>query len=625
MKTAGAFLAALVVAAALPSQGVFIPPMVPPGFTIDILTEAVERPVGLAFLPDGRILIAEQLSAAIKVWTGGASAPTVGIVPGVNSGGFEAGLLAIAVDPQWPTRPYLYAWFNSSASSHMRLAMFTVTGDLTNPVSSNLSLGAQYDILTDVPDNASIHNGGSLHFGPDGMLYLSSGDDANPCAAQNVDSLLGCILRLDVSALPGTGPGPPAKSVLVAPGNPFPGPSQRNPFRFHIDPVTGRIHVADVGSWLAEEINEATVGGENFGWPWLEGNLFGLSCTGTAPSSVHPVATLPHFSPVSAIMSLGRYRNVPGGSGNFGMAYEGDYFFLEFYSGAVRRLKFAGTAWIPAPPVAGQPTLSDWATGFQSVVDSAVGPDGALYFVKQFHSHYWGALGRIRGTPNATVLGTVSGNNQPGNAGRALAHPFVVSLTTQTGTPVPGAAVNFIVAAGGGSVNPAVATTDAQGLASTTYTLPAAYTQAPAIVATSSGSSYAVFTPVWRGISVADAGPVLGYFTTELRHSQTNSPFTIVWEPPAATPYASTSWGDIWTSVASPVPGLGSMDGLGLFGPPDPQFRTQADIPYFLLTISGLPPTGGTTLLVQAYGIDTSLFPAPEAIMISNTQIVTIP
>ena len=110
-------------------------------------------------------------------------------------------------------------------------------------------------------------------------------------------------------------------------------------------------------------------------------------------------------------MSVGTYRNAPNGASNFGMAYEGDYFFLDFYSGALKRLKPTGSGFAPAPPCAGQPDPTNWAVGFQTVGDAAIGPDGAVYLVKQYHTHTWGALLRVRGNPTGELL-TVAGGDQ---------------------------------------------------------------------------------------------------------------------------------------------------------------------------------------------------------------------
>jgi glucose/arabinose dehydrogenase len=552
----------------------------------------------------------------------------------VNSAAFERGLLAIAVDPQWPARPYVYVWYAATGTANMRLSMFTVAGDLSNPASTNLALGAQYDILTDTPDVAAIHNGGSLRFGPDGMLYLSIGDDGNPCDAQDINSGVGCVFRMDVSAMPGPGAGPPSKALLVPVGNPFTGPTDnarlcwcyglRNPFRFHVDSATGRLYIAEVGAALVDEIDESTTGGENFGWPWLEANQYGMPCGATAPPTVHPITSLPHGGASTAVMSFGRYRNAPTGQHNFGAPYEGDYFYCEYYSGLIQRLRFNGIGWIPAPATPGQPAPNAWGAGFQAVVDTALGQDGALYYVKQYSSHLAGALGRIRGDPAAQFLTVVAGDQQPGNAARPLEHPLVVRLTDSLGAPLASQPVTFSLAAGGGSVNPGVVLTDQLGYASTSYTLAATYTQPPVVAATAAGTSYAQFNVTWRGISVAYMVPPFSSITAEVRHSQTSSPFTLAWEQPAPGPYLLTPYGDVWTSILAPLAGLQFLDGLGLAGSPVPQWKTGPVNPFWSTTVTNLPPFGGVTFLFQAYAVDTALYPAPEAFMISNIQVVTI-
>ena len=101
------------------------------------------------------------------------------------------------------------------------------------------------NLITDIPDNASNHNGGTLRFGPDGKLYASLGEDADRCSAQDSTRFKGNILRLQVASLPDTGTAQPSKAALAPPDNPFPGGNAnaalvfayglRNPFRFQID------------------------------------------------------------------------------------------------------------------------------------------------------------------------------------------------------------------------------------------------------------------------------------------------------------------------------------------------------------------------------------------------------
>src|SRR2546426_328002 len=115
----------------------------------------------------------------------------------------EQGLLGVAVDPEWPTRPYVY-FEATQATSIARVTMYTASGDLTDPSSANLQLGNPFVLLGDIPDLQGFHQGGTLRFGVDRRLYVSLGDDGSPCEAQDLTVLTGKILRLDVSSMHAT-------------------------------------------------------------------------------------------------------------------------------------------------------------------------------------------------------------------------------------------------------------------------------------------------------------------------------------------------------------------------------------------------------------------------------------
>ena len=313
----------LLAAAQAGAQLTYVPPAVPPGFVVETLTETLSEPVGLALLPDGRALIIERTTGAIKVWAGGLNAPLVGVVPGVNSGAFERGLLAIAVDP-------------SMARPALRLRLVRLDRDREH-APLDVHRGGR-------PDEPREHEPRARR--PIRRPHRRPGPRGDPQRRlaplrprrhalrehrrrrQSVRRAghqlgVGCVLRMDVSSLPEPDAGPPLKATLVPAGNPFSGPTDnarliwchglRNPFRFHIDPVTGHLHIADVGAALVDEIDECVAGGQNFGWPWLEANLNGLPCTGTPPATVHPITVLNHNGAPTAVMSFGRYRNAIGG------------------------------------------------------------------------------------------------------------------------------------------------------------------------------------------------------------------------------------------------------------------------------------------------------------------------
>src|SRR5262249_9156141 len=159
-----------------------------------------------------------------RAWAQGALS-LIGTVPELSTG-YSKGLLAVAVDPAFPARPFAYFWLNHAPTATQRVVRFTLSGALASASSASLSIGSPYVVLADVGDQRPLHNGGALRFGPDGLLYLSAGDDASCCDAQNVAIPRGKILRMDVSTLPAGAGGPPPRSALLpAAGNPFTGPN----------------------------------------------------------------------------------------------------------------------------------------------------------------------------------------------------------------------------------------------------------------------------------------------------------------------------------------------------------------------------------------------------------------
>jgi glucose/arabinose dehydrogenase len=370
----------------------------PSGFElVPVIVDVFEpgRPVDFAQIPDGRFLIIERNTGNVRVFVdGSADAPIVYTVAGVTIEQ-ERGLLGIAVDPAWPARPYVYLYYTYETSVS-RLTMFTITGDLTDPASTNLTFTSPFDLLSDIPDDFPIHNGGTIRFGPDGMLYLSLGDDGYGCNAQDLTILLGGILRLDVSGMPEAGSGPPPKADITPVDNPFPGPDPnerlfwvwglRNPFRCSLDPATGDLFIGDVGLTSFEEIDRASYhsgAGANFGWPQREGfidPMLGLTC-GLDNTFTDPIYAYPHDPGLTAIVGGPMYRSNAGAHA-FPVEYDGRLFFAEFYSGWIRCLQDVGGTWALAPPVAGQPDSVDWATGFTSLSDLQVEPDGGLYAMK---------------------------------------------------------------------------------------------------------------------------------------------------------------------------------------------------------------------------------------------------
>jgi len=404
---------------------------VPDGFTVETVASGLASPAAFDFLPDGRVLFTEQFTAFVRVVRPGSpvQANPVISVPGVAAGG-ERGLLGIAVDPAFPARPYLYLHYDVATPNHIRIARYTLSGDLAGTGSGDLLAdpATRYDLVDNAPDNAGNHNGGTVRFVEAGVLYVSLGEDAVACAAQDPRTLRGVILRMRTDELP-PGPGAAFRAQVTAPGNPFASSADsnlriigayglRNPFRFQVDPTYGTLAIGDVGAAVREELSllqppvpipafgappsGSAPLGANFGWPWREGTVAGPGGCGTQPPGLtQPVydydRTQQQFG--AAIISAGFYRQRPSGADNWPADHDGDLFANDYYTGVLRRIKESGGVWSLAPPISGQPTAEAWGTGFQAVSDWRLGSDGALWYCRQsvnFQANT-GSIGRVRG------------------------------------------------------------------------------------------------------------------------------------------------------------------------------------------------------------------------------------
>ena len=408
----------------------------PDGFTHELVASGMTEPVGLTFLPDGRILVIEQQGTVRLVVNGSLQpGPILDIQSQVRHGG-EQGLLGIAVDPEYPTRPFIYLYYTHETENFQYITRFTMTGTLTDPLGTDLPAdpASSFYLLTDIPRNAGNHNGGTLRFGPDDMLYAGPGDDAGDCVSQLRDDLRGVILRMDVSGLPldNSVRDHAAKSEMVPLDNPFASALNdnerlvwayglRNPFRFSFDSVTGNLFIGDVGEDTYEEISMSVApGGENFGWPYREGydiNPNNPTCFGGPEPVAETVGPIGGYSQVSdgySIIGGGVYHpvNYPNDL-SWPSEFDGDYFFADYYQGFLIRLKDQGVGtWAVPPPVPGQPSPEYLITGLSSPSDFTIGPDGAVYYISQWDGSIYklGSLGNsdISVSPASRDFGNVT-------------------------------------------------------------------------------------------------------------------------------------------------------------------------------------------------------------------------
>ncbi|HEX5018083.1 MAG TPA: PQQ-dependent sugar dehydrogenase [Actinomycetes bacterium] len=214
----------------------------------DIATN-LDVPWGVAFLPDGSALVSERTTGEIVQVAPGERTRTIGEVPGVTPD-VEGGLLGIAVSPNYAQDRLVYAYFTTESDNRV-VAMKHNPSGFGKPT-----------VLIDGIPRATLHDGGRLVFGPDGMLYVTTGDHGEPELAQDRSSLAGKILRITPDG-------------DVPSGNPFKGSpvwsyGHRNVQGLAFDEA-GRLWATEFGDSRADELNLIKPG-NNYGWPTYEGD-----------------------------------------------------------------------------------------------------------------------------------------------------------------------------------------------------------------------------------------------------------------------------------------------------------------------------------------------------------------
>lgn len=313
-------------------------------------------PTAMAFAPDGRLFVCLQ-GGQLRVIKNGALLATPFVSLSVNSSG-ERGLLGIAFDPNFSANQFVYLYYTSSTSPiHNRISRFTANGDV--------AVAGSEVVLVDLDNlsSATNHNGGAIHFGPDGKLYAGVGENANSANAQTLSNRLGKILRINSD---GTIPTDnPFSNTATGANRAIWALGLRNPYTFGFQPGTGRLFINDVGQSAWEEIDDG-IAGSNYGWPSCEG-----ACAPPNANFRDPLFQYGHGTSATtgcAIVGAAFY-NPP--VNQFPSSYLGKYFFADLCSGWIRL--FDPTT----------RTASAFATGVSTPVDLHVGPDGCLYYLAQ--------------------------------------------------------------------------------------------------------------------------------------------------------------------------------------------------------------------------------------------------
>jgi len=356
----------LLVAAAGPAHAAILPP----DFSETRVASGLSSPTAMDIAPDGRFFICEQ-AGRLRVFKKGVLLAAPFLTVTVSSSG-ERGLLGVAIDPDFAANRFVYVYYTATSPTiHNRVSRFTASA--TNP---DVAVAGSELQLLNLPtlSSATNHNGGAIHFGPDGKLYIAVGENANRNNAPSLNSPLGKMLRID-------------KDGTIPSDNPFFNQTTginraiwarglRNPFNFSFHPGNGRLHLNDVGENSAEEVNLG-VAGSNYGWPATEGNQ---------PPNVsgvrYPTHVYANAGSNCAIVGSAFYAPLEQ---NFPDNFAGRYFFGDFCGGFIRTL---------SPP--NYTSSTGFATGISSLVDIAVGDDGFLYYL----SRGQGALFRVQFTEN---------------------------------------------------------------------------------------------------------------------------------------------------------------------------------------------------------------------------------
>jgi glucose/arabinose dehydrogenase len=335
---------------------------------VEPVAEGFNAPTGIASAGDGsgRLFIVEK-AGTIRVFDGGSVLPEpfLDIHDRVNAGASEQGLLGLAFHPNYTENGYFFVNYTDGTGGTV-ISRFSVTDD------PNRADPASEEVVLTQAQPARNHNGGNLVFGPDGYLYIGLGDGGASGDrfgnGQNLGTLLGAMLRIDVNELP----------YSIPPDNPFVDDPNaldeiwayglRNPWRYSFDRATGDLYIADVGQNVYEEVDfqpADSAGGENYGWPIMEG----LHC--------YPEGA--NCDPAGLVQPVAEYDHTEGCSVTGGYVYRGErfpamqgvYFFGDYCSGLIWGLAPTADGW----------NVRQLASTNASISSFGQAEDGEVYFV----------------------------------------------------------------------------------------------------------------------------------------------------------------------------------------------------------------------------------------------------
>ncbi len=388
-------------------------------FRTSMVVSGLDEPTVMEFASDGRLFIGER-AGRIRVVEGGTLLAQPLVQFSTDAGNEERGFFGMTLDPSFDSNGFIYVFYTTREPRN-RVERYRADGNTADPASA-------FTVWENADRAAAYHHGGGLAFGPDGNLYIATGDQGDPTLSRDLSTQHGKILRIRPD---GSVPADNPFLGVAGAERPVWARGLRNPFRIVFDGPT--LWIGDVGgnnSDSYEEVNRG-IAGADYGWPLQEGPR---CFTGECGPFTFPVYSYRHNDPryfitqPQASITLGPvYRAT-----SFPLELRGSLFVGDFANRWIRRLNFG-----PTGEVAGDPVFAGPPDG-GTVVDLKVGPDGALYFLT------YGKPTWISGAPDPAAVHRVSftgGGNQP---------PIARSSAVPLAGPVP-LAVQFRSA---GSIDP---------------------------------------------------------------------------------------------------------------------------------------------------------------------------
>jgi glucose/arabinose dehydrogenase len=440
----------------------------PPGFAEMQYASGLTNPTAMAFAPDPcpgsgtpihRLFVCEQ-GGTVRVFRNGVLQPNAFLSVATDTRD-ERGLDGICFDPNFASNHYVYVYYtihqsNPSLPTHNRLSRFTA-----DPAHPDVALpGSETPIMEmdELAADSFVHNSGALHFGPDGKLYVSVGNNGFGVNSQSYDTVLGKILR--INPVPENADGTNPESTFPS-DNPFYtfttqknraiyALGLRNPFTYDFQRGTGRMFIDDVGDFTWEKIVEGVKGG-NYGYPNFEGPQ-------VPPVSglIEPLFAYHHFSnegppPYGCAITGGAFYNPsPRCNGDqpygFPSSYVGQYFFLDLCAGWIYTMD---PNQIDVASPYGFHKINLFASGIHGgnsgdagATYLTVGPDANLYYISRtdgavYQIRYPASLAPTIGRQPVNVL---VGQGWPATFGVAASGVPPLSYQWQRGTTdIPGA------------------------------------------------------------------------------------------------------------------------------------------------------------------------------------------